>query len=229
MGFPERLRKKKKQFSGDELKKLLDLLEHEDKTLRLLTWHGLYTGARISELVGLRIDDIKADDGVTFTGIATAQPGKTDAATRWIPVPQQCRELLEEVKEEAIGKGSGFLYHDLVSLRQDGRVGYEATKRFSKLKRSHVTTETDKGFHSFRVMFATALQRGRVSELEAAYLLGHSRKGLTMSYGYYSKGYDAHQLAEAQAKAGAIIDSWRRTRGDSQERPTEPTKTFKVA
>jgi hypothetical protein len=55
-------------------------------------------------------------------------------------------------------------------------------------------------------MMATALQQGDVSELVAAYLLGHSRKGLTMSYGYYSKGYDAKRLQEAQDRAIAVID-----------------------
>lgn len=199
-------RQKKQPFSNDELKKLLVAMEGESLSMQLLTRMGLYTGARISELVSLRLEDIKEEDGILLMGIKVQESGKTDAATRWLPVPSKCRAMLEEVRKETIKSGSEFLFHDLVTIRPDGRYGYGATKQFGRIKRKHVTDSVEKGFHSFRVMMATVMQRADVSELEAAYLLGHSRKGLTMSYGYYSKGYDARRLFEAQDKAGKVID-----------------------
>lgn len=108
---------------------------------------------------------------------------------------------------EATSKGSRYLFHDLIT-NKEGREGYHAGQVFGKLKKKHVTNRSDKGFHSFRVMMATFLQQADVTELEAAYLLGHSKKGLTMSYGYYSKGYDSKRLYEAQRKAGEVIDKF---------------------
>ncbi|MGR2737344.1 tyrosine-type recombinase/integrase [Billgrantia sp. Q4P2] len=199
-------RQKKQPFTGKELKKLFEVLEGEPRSMQLLARMGLYTGARISELVSLRRDHLKDDEGVLLMGIAQQESGKTDAATRWTPVPAKCKALVKELAEEAAKAESEFLFHDLVSIRPDGRYAYAATKRFGEVKREHVTDMHEKGFHSFRVMMATALQQANVSELEAAYLLGHSRKGLTMSYGYYSKGYDPKRLFEAQSRAGKVID-----------------------
>jgi len=199
-------RQKKQPFTDEELRKLLNVMKEESRSMQLLTLMGLYTGARISELASLRLVDLKEEDGILLMGIATQEAGKTEAATRWIPAPIKCKAMLEDVREEAQRSNSEFLFHDLVSRRPDGRFAYDATKRFGVVKKNHVTDRSDTGFHSFRVMMATALQRANVSELEAAYLLGHSRKGLTMSYGYYSKGYDAKRLFEAQSNAGRVID-----------------------
>ncbi|WP_162299719.1 site-specific integrase [Marinospirillum perlucidum] len=199
-------RQKKQPFTEAELRKLMVVIEDQPFSMQLLTCMGLYTGARISELISLRLQDFKEEDGVHLMGIASQEDGKTEAATRWIPVPKPCLSQVEKLRMESADVGSEYLFHDLVSIRPDGRLAYLATKRFGEIKRKHVTERQDKGFHSFRVMMATALQQGDVSELVAAYLLGHSRKGLTMSYGYYSKGYDAKRLQEAQDRAIAVID-----------------------
>ena len=177
-------------------------------SMRLVTWLGLYTGARISELISIKLTAIKEEDGLLMIGIALDHKGKTQAASRSIPIPSRCIELLNSVKVEAESSSSEYLFHDLVTHRDDGRLAYGATKSFGRLKKQHITTRSDKGFHSFSVMMATALQRAEVSELIAAYLLGHSRKGLTMSYGYYSKGYIPKHLAEAQDKVVLEFDEY---------------------
>ncbi len=48
-------------------------------------------------------------------------------------------------------------------------------------------------------MFATPMQQAEVDELKAAAILGHKR-GNTMTYGYYSKGYELRQLKDAYDK-----------------------------
>lgn len=191
-------RKKKQPFTPDETRKLLEVVRNESANLRLLVWLGLYSGARISELVSIPLSALAEDDGLMMLGIATERQGKTEAATRHVPVPERCRDLLCQVKGQAESAKSHFLFSELVTPRPDGRLAYGVTKMFSSLKKKHITKRSDKGFHSFRVMMSTFLQRAAVSELVAAHLIGHSRKGLTMTYGYYSKGYTAKQLAEAQ-------------------------------
>lgn len=201
-------RQMKQPFTSSELRKLLDAMENQPQSMQLLTQMGLYTGARISELIGLKLEDFKEDEGVLMMGIAQQGDGKTKAASRWVPVPLPCHEALKQVHASAVRVESEYLFHDLVSIRPDGRHAYAATKRFGDIKRQHVTERHDKGFHSLRVMMATAMQQADVSEYETAYLLGHSRKGLTMSYGYYSKGYDAVRLLNAQNKVIAVIHQW---------------------
>jgi integrase len=206
-------RQKKQPFTTDELRELLDAMKSQPHSMQLLTWLGLYTGARISELVGLRLSDLREEEGVWMVGIAVQESGKTEAATRWIPVPEPCHEGMKQSLSNAREAGAEYLFHDLISIRPDGRYAYAATKRFGEIKRQHVTQRQDKGFHSFRVMMATALQQANVSELEAAYLLGHSRKGLTMSYGYYSKGYEPKRLLAAQGRAVTVINGWLKGEG----------------
>lgn len=43
------------------------------------------------------------------------------------------------------------------------------------------------------------MQQAEVDELKAAAILGHKR-GNTMTYGYYSKGYELRQLKDAYDK-----------------------------
>lgn len=68
-----------------------------------------------------------------------------------------------------------YFFHDLVSIRDRGRYSYRVTKLFGGVKPRHITDRIDKGFHSFRVLMVTILLPAEVSELEAAYLLGHSK------------------------------------------------------
>lgn len=201
-------RKRKKPFTPEETMKLISVIKAESPEMRLLVWLGLYTGARISELISIPLAEITEEDGIPLIGIATSLKGKTEAATRQIPVPPRCLDLFNQVKEVANLAESNYLFMSLVTPRPDGRLAYGVTKDFGKIKKKHITAASEKGFHSFRVMMATMLQRSEVSELVAAYLLGHSRKGLTMTYGYYSKGYTAKQLADSQNKVVLELDDY---------------------
>ncbi len=61
------------------------------------------------------------------------------------------------------------------------------TRWFSRIKIENISTDPAKCFHSFQVMFSTAMQRAEVIELKASTILGRKR-GNTMTYGYYSDG-----------------------------------------
>lgn len=199
-------REKKEPLTSDELKRLLEAMRDQGESMKLLTMMCLYTGSRIGDIASIRNERVFYEDDVLMMDLAVSGSGKTEAATRRIPVPRKCVDRVLRMKEESEAAGSTFLFYELVSINSRGRLAYKATKIFSAIKRRHVSDKRSKGSHSFRVMMATALQRANVSELEAAYLLGHSRKGLTMSYGYYSKGYDAKRLQKAQDRAIAVID-----------------------
>ncbi|MEZ9595722.1 tyrosine-type recombinase/integrase [Shewanella sp. 10N.261.52.F9] len=148
----------------------------------LLVELGVFTGCRISELCALRCKHVIVDGDITAIFIET---GKTDAATRTIPLTNELG-----VKVQALIAG-----HEDEALLL-GVKTKDMSRWFSRLKSEHIQNDPSKCFHSFRVMFATAMQQAEVSELKAAAMLGHKR-GNTMTYAYYSRGYELQQLKEA--------------------------------
>ncbi|CAK3670295.1 tyrosine-type recombinase/integrase [Vibrio crassostreae] len=150
---------------------------------RLLVKLAVFTGCRISELCNLQVKHVIVDEDITAIYIAV---GKTDAAERVIPLTDDL----------------GMRVRALADSKQDDELllGFdnssEMSRWFSRIKTENISTDSAKCFHSFRVMFSTAMQQSGVDELKAAAILGHKR-GSTMTYAYYSRGYELQQLKEA--------------------------------
>ncbi|MBY5981268.1 tyrosine-type recombinase/integrase [Ferrimonas balearica] len=182
-----RVAKEKKQpFSAEQMETIRAYANTQTPSMRLLILLGIYTGCRISELCNLKVGSVIHDEGIVALSI---DRGKTSAATRTIPV---ANHLVEGVLALTDSRSPE---EPLLGL--DGK---SASREFSRFKTAEVSESPTQCFHSFRVMFSTALQRGGVSEYEAAALLGHAR-GTTMTYGYYSKGYLLPQLKSALERA----------------------------
>lgn len=173
---------KKQPFSISEIEWIKTNVATNDPVKRLLLELGVFTGCRISELCSLRCKDVIVDVDITAIFI---EQGKTDAATRTIPLTTQ---LGNRVKSLAASKEGKMLLLEVETK--------DMSRWFSRIKTEHISTDSTKCFHSFRVMFSTAMQQAGVDELKAAAILGHKR-GNTMTYGYYSRGYDLQQLKEA--------------------------------
>ena len=173
---------KKQSFTAQEISQIKELIADDDQIKQLLVELGAYTGCRISELCNLKAKHLVEEGNIFAIYI---EKGKTDAATRVVPLTHVLGERLKALTES---KGE----NDLL-LGLDGKA---MSRWFSRIKTANISTDTAKSFHSFRVMFATAMQRSEVPELKAAAILGHKR-GNTMSYGYYSDGYTLPQLKEA--------------------------------
>ena len=148
----------------------------------LLVELGAFTGCRISELCNLLAKHVINQDDIVAIFI---EKGKTDAATRIVPLTTALGERINVLTESK--------NDDDLLLGLEGKA---MSRWFSRIKTVQISTNTAKSFHSFRVMFSTAMQRANVDELKAAAILGHKR-GSTMTYGYYSDGYTLRQLKEA--------------------------------
>jgi len=172
----------KQSFTPQEINLIKEHIADEEPIKQLLVKLAAFTGCRISELCNLQAKDVIFDDGIFAIGI---QKGKTDAATRVIP-------LTTELGERLVALASPKSEDDLLL----GLEGKAMSRWFSRIKTANISTDTTKSFHSFRVMFSTAMQRSGVSELKAAAILGHAR-GKTMTFRYYSDGYTLPQLKEA--------------------------------
>lgn len=144
---------------------------------------GYFTGARISELCRLRIENVVSVDGVTMLDIADS---KTTAGIRTVPCHPAIAGLVSRLVQDS---ADGYLVvTDFVSKRGDrsGALG----KAFGALKTSlgyggqHV-------FHSIRGTTITQLARHDVSYPMICELVGHKTK--TVIFDTYSSGFSAQQ------------------------------------
>jgi integrase len=174
---------KRQPFTADEMLWIKENVATDEPDKRLLVELAVFTGCRISELCNLQAKHVIVDEDITAIFIAT---GKTDAAERVIPLTD---DLATRVRALADSKQD---YDLLLGFDNSS----EMSRWFSRIKTENVSTDSAKCFHSFRVMFSTAMQQSGVDELKAAAILGHKR-GNTMTYGYYSRGYELQQLKEA--------------------------------
>lgn len=173
---------KRGAFTVEQVAKLLD---GATPGMRVLIEFGLITGCRLGELTTLTSEAFGVQDGVHCFQI---RDGKTDNAARTVPLPVALWQRLKTVVE------SGLWVREKTRTR-DASDYWSAV--FQKLKGAVLEDAEGLVFHSFRKMAATAYQRAGVFEGITAELLGHSRKGLTMSYGLYATGYALPQQLEA--------------------------------
>lgn len=176
---------KKQPFTIEEITWIKNNVATDDPLKRLLLELGVFTGCRISELCNLTPEHLIEHEGISAIFI---EKGKTSAATRIVPLTHSLGKRLKGIVDGKAKDDSIF-----------GLEGKDASRWFSRIKNENISTDSAKCFHSFRVMFSTALQQAGVNELKAAAMLGHKRDN-TMTYGYYSKGYDLKQLKEAYDK-----------------------------
>jgi integrase len=195
--------RKRWPFTPAELRTLLEASPPEVQPKRhsvatalpWLVWLGAYTGARLNELCGLRVADVKEQDGITYLDLVD-HPGrrlKTPAAVRRVPV--HSRLLAIGFPEHVQHVGHGYLFPGLEPGGPDGKRSWQATKHFTRLCRRLGLNRPGLVFHSRRNTVATALHEAGVPEIEAAALLGHEIR--TMSYGLYSGGLSLARLRDA--------------------------------
>lgn len=169
------------------LQEMSEIVRESDTALRVLVKFGLITGCRLGEIVGLREADFEIEDGVHVLRI---RAGKTASAIRSLPLP---KPLWEELRAQVVGR----LWH----LQNGDTNASQWSNKFGVVK-AKVTGSRDrvKGFHSLRGMAITGYQRAGIPEDVTAPLVGHSTKGLTLSYGLYSSGHTLpHQLQAVES------------------------------
>ncbi|WP_235633906.1 tyrosine-type recombinase/integrase [Aeromonas veronii] len=175
------------------VEEMVKILKHSDHAMKTLSKFGLLTGCRIGELVALTDEDFEVNNGVHLVRI---RQGKTANSIRAIPLPAAMWAELKEIVIAGVWVGN-----------RGSKAAGVSSHKFGRLKGKALgNRDRTKGFHSFRGMTITAYQRAGVPEDVTAAIVGHSKKGLTMSYGLYSSGYDyKHQL---QAVEGMIASPY---------------------
>ncbi|MEZ8233026.1 tyrosine-type recombinase/integrase [Vibrio splendidus] len=174
---------KKQPFTADEMTWIRENVAINEPNKRLLVELGVFTGCRISELCNLKAKNVITEDGITAIFIET---GKTEAAQRLVPLTHELSEAIRALADSR--------EEDDLLLGFDS--SSEMSRWFSRIKTDNISDNPAKCFHSFRVMFCTAMEQSGVDELKSAVIAGHKR-GQTMTYGYYSRGYTLPALKEA--------------------------------
>lgn len=153
------------------------LVRTVDPALAALVRLAAFTGARVTELCHLRIEDIGEEAGLPTLHLDS----KTEAGDRVIPIHPELRTLLTGLRGD---RTTGWLLPGLVANKYGDR-SCTIPPAFSRLKRT-LGFGPDKVFHSLRKTVATALENLGAPENVAADILGHEKK--TMTYGLYSGG-----------------------------------------
>jgi integrase len=173
------------QFDKLEIELLLEKIE--DKEIKDLIVLGVITGARINEILNLKIEDILVTKIGYFFDI---KKSKTRNGIRVIPVHKRfeflVKDLLEDKKEEDF-----LLFNDITGNRLD-----KIQKRTMYQIRKYIKNK-NKVFHSFRKNFSQELYKSNIEELYIKLLLGHTLKD-NLSFNTYNLSKIDNEVLQAQ-------------------------------
>jgi integrase len=163
--------------AGDQGQRLYRPGEHRVDDWRYwLPTMGLFTGARLNELCGLRLADFNIRDGVDYIhirAVAEGQSTKTTAANRLVPVHSELVALgLIERVGDLSRRGEERLFPNL----RPGPRNYMSdrpSKFFGNLIDRMLGDHAPVVFHSFRHTFISALRRAEVPRDVRTALVGH--------------------------------------------------------
>jgi len=156
------------------------LIEHAPRHLCPVVVSALHTGGRLSEILGLRWDDVDLERGVLYFDQRNTKSGKQ----REVPVDIDLRAVLQERRRvRAIGGDArDFVFTRHGKRLRDVRTAFEKARRRAGLG-------ADVTFHTLRHTFASwyAINGGDLYRLQK--YLGHSTIALTQRYAHLSPEY----------------------------------------
>lgn len=153
---------------------------------------AIFTGARLSELAQLQVDDVVIGCEIPYISISNLglnQQVKTSAGIRKIPVHSELISLgFLEYARQAQGDGKENLWSDL-KFRKN-KPGGNFSNWFGEFRRSLGISETQ-DFHSFRHSVRSQLAEKEVSEPVIDLIMGHQISGSTGAkvYSHRTLGY----------------------------------------
>jgi integrase len=144
---------------------------------------GLYTGARLSELLQAKRSDLQLDAERPFWVIQEEYQLKTIQSARSVPLHDDLLEFgfLEFVDNMKPGKSRRVL--DQLSLGKSERLGQATSKMINRYFRSVGIVDPGLTFHSLRHSFTDAARNAKIPEAQIKQLIGHKDTSITAGYG----------------------------------------------
>lgn len=183
---------------------------------------AIFTGARLSELTQLDLQDFVEVDGIWCIDINDIDAGetimegdrkkrvKTKNARRLVPIHHELIRIgILRYVETLRGRGERHLFPELSRTRRDG-TGHAASNWFGRFRVSvgvGIEAKQEAVFHSFRHLFITnILDAGGISPHQLAPIVGHEAELITGQVYWNKKNAAQRQPAvEAFALAQDIL------------------------
>jgi integrase len=141
---------------------------------------GLYTGARITEVCQLYVDDIATEHGVHGFHIRKGKPGqklKNKSSLRFTPIATPLLDAgFMAFVDDMKAAGRERLFPHLTNTVGNG-FGRQTSRQFSTYIKSRGVSGLGMGFHAFRHTRATRLDRACVGHGTIARITGHGLSG----------------------------------------------------
>lgn len=151
---------------------------------------GLFSGARITEIAQLRVEDITTEDGVAGFYVRAAhnkQSIKNKPTRRFVPLAKPVLDAgFLDYAAEVKKSGHMQIFPNLPNSTGLG-FGRQLSRQFSAYIKKNGITEKGQGFHGFRHTIATGLDRLGVTQNAIAAITGHARDGSVLSKFYIDR------------------------------------------
>lgn len=145
---------------------------------------SLYTGARVGELLQLRIKDVHLSAETPFLEISADGKLKTAGSARRVPIHKDLLSFgLKDFVNKQISGPSQRLLRDLKLGDETRMTGAISKKVNNYLRRIKVKAGRETVLHSFRHNFIDGLRNAQVPEATQKRLLGHKDTSVTSGYG----------------------------------------------
>src|SRR5690606_6654747 len=164
-------------------------------SFRLRGWHywmtliAAFSGARLNEIMQMRVEDIRQVEGVwvfDFTDAGADQSLKTKASRRLVPVHPVLIDLdILAYLDQLRSQGVVSFFHD-APTDADGRRSTRAGKWFSRFLDKIEVKGQIGGMHRWRHTVIDKLRRAGYLDHEIAPLVGHASELASMT-GQYGK------------------------------------------
>ncbi len=165
---------------------------------------SMFSGARRGEIAGLRVDDVREEDGVVYFFIQYHEDRrtKTISSVRKIPVHSKLREFgfLDYVARQKRLKHERLFHLLPINKIETGKPWGAWFNRYLRTKIG--ITDKRYSFHSYRHTFKRKLENNKLDRHVVDSLLGHSSGSVGDGYGLDEDaiGYELPVLQEALEK-----------------------------
>ncbi|SHO51737.1 DUF6538 domain-containing protein [Desulfopila aestuarii] len=186
--------KERLALSDAEIKKILENLPEDQRSLSMCIFLSSFSGLRQSEVASLDAADIINRDGIWCIDVNNRGDKrlKSKNARRLIPVhPVLLKSGLVEYARSQTGVK---LFPDIKPYR--GKYGHQVSKDFAKFRRSLGISGSGQTFHGIRHSVISKLWSAGIPEAHVAAVVGHQR-GERESYIRYAKKNDLRPLVAA--------------------------------
>jgi integrase len=193
----------RRPWSTEELSTFLHGVSSDDP-LWSLGAIGAYSGARLEEIAGLRVDAVEGESFVV-------EEGKRQASVRRIPIHPVVAPLFARLVETS---PDGYLIPYLLTSGYDGKRGGLASKRLGNTLRRMGITDRRVVFHSLRNTVETQMIARGVPLERAQMIVGHVSLGSSLPYVDRGSVQDvANREALSLVSYGQELDSFVRETG----------------